>query len=150
MQKLTYALVVSLAVPTLLLCAACKDDPKPVALAETASAVAAAAPPATAKVMPYAIDPASKTSIDMPAPNEHIQADTTAAAGKLDVDLMNVENTRGEVKIDLTSLTIHVADHTADQNKQQTEPRRRRTSMRCSRSRRSMVRARRTCRRWRR
>ncbi len=106
-------------VPSLVL-ACSKEDPKPVKLAESASAVAAAAPPPTAKVMPYAIDATSKTSIDMPAPNEHIKADTTAAAGNLDVDLMNVENTRGTVKVDLTTLTTHTFDD-ADKNKSQTE-----------------------------
>ena len=83
------------------------DKKSDVVLAESASAVQVVAPPPSAKVVPFTIDPASKSSIDMPAPNEHIKADTTAAAGKLDVDLMNVENTRGEVKIDLTTLTTH-------------------------------------------
>jgi hypothetical protein len=117
MRRLALAVVV--VVPTLVL-ACSKEDPKAVKLAESASAVAAAAPPPTAKVMPYAIDPASKTTIDMPAPNEHIKADTTAAAGNLDVDLMNVENTRGTVKIDLTTLATHTFDD-ADKNKSQTD-----------------------------
>ena len=95
-----------------------KDSAKP-DLAPSASVVVAAAPPKEAKVMPYVIDKTSKTSIDMPAPNEHIKADTTAADGKLDVDLMNVENTRGEVKIDLTTLTTHTFDD-ADKNTSQT------------------------------
>lgn len=101
--------------------AACdkKSDAAPVILAESASAVQAVAPPPAAKTMPFTIDPASKSSIDMPAPNEHIKADTTAAAGKLDVDLMNVENTRGEVKVDLTTLTTHTFDD-AEKNKGQT------------------------------
>jgi len=85
---------------------ACKKD-STVALAESASALAAVAPPPTAMVVAYAIDPASKTSIDMPGLKEHITADTDAAAGKLDVDLMNLANTRGEVKIDLTTLKTH-------------------------------------------
>lgn len=117
MRRLTLLLVTSLSIPPLVL--ACKEDPKPVKLAESASALATVAPPSTAKVMPYAIDPASKTSIDMPAPNEHIKADTTAAAGKLDVDLMNVENSRGEVKVDLTTLATHTFDD-ADKNTSQT------------------------------
>ena len=111
-------LVTVLSIPVVVL-ACSKDEPKPAILAESASALVAAAPPKTAKVMPYAIDAASKTSIDMPAPNEHIKADTSAAAGKLDVDLMNVENSRGEVKIDLTTLTTHTFDD-ADKNTSQT------------------------------
>lgn len=112
-------LITALSIPVVVL-ACSKDEAKPVKLAESATSLAAVAPPATAKVVPYAIDAASKTSIDMPAPDEHIKADTTAAAGKLDVDLMNVENSRGEIKVDLTTLVIHVATHTDDQNKSQT------------------------------
>ena len=91
---------------TLLLLVACKKE-SAVALAETATTLSAAAPPATAKVVEYAIDPTSKTSIDMPAETEHIKADTTAAAGSLRVDLENLGNTRGEVKVDLTTLKTH-------------------------------------------
>ena len=100
------ALCVFAAVPPVVFLSACKKD-APVALAESASALVAAAPPATAKVVPYAIDTASKTSIDMPGLKEHIKADTDAATGTLNVDLMNLANTRGEVKIDLTSLKTH-------------------------------------------
>ena len=53
------------------------------------------------------IDPKGKTTIDMPAPKEHIKAITEAAGGSVDVDLMNVTNTRGEVKIDMTTLSTH-------------------------------------------
>jgi len=97
---------------------ACKKD-KPVILAESATALAAVAPPPSANVVTYDIDPASKTSIDMPGVSEHIKADTTAGAGKLDVDLMHVANTRGEVKIDLTTLATHTFDD-KDKNESQT------------------------------
>src|SRR5271169_2909096 len=103
-------------VPTIAL-VACKTDP-PVALAESASVLSAAAPPPTAKVVSYAIDPASKTSIDMPGLKEHITADTTAAGGKLDVDVSNLANTRGEVKVDLSTLSTHTFGD--DQDAQQT------------------------------
>jgi hypothetical protein len=59
------------------------------------------------KTIKFTIDPASASSIDMPAPIEHIKAETTAAAGSLDVDLMNLANSRGEVKIDLGTLKMH-------------------------------------------
>lgn len=93
----------------------CKHDSP--TLAESASAVSAAAPPASAKVVAYDIDPKSKTSIDMPGLKEDIKADTDGAAGKLDVDLTDVVNTRGEVKIDLTTLETHTFndDHDASQ-----------------------------------
>ena len=93
----------------------CKHDAP--TLGESASAVSAAPPPATANAVAYTIDPKSKTSIDMPGLKEHIKADTDAATGKLDVDVTNVINTRGEVKIDLTSLKTHTFndDHDASQ-----------------------------------
>ncbi len=87
------------------------------ALAQSASAVSAAAPPVTAKVVAYTIDPKSKTTIDMPGVKEHIKADTEGAAGKLDVDVSNLANTRGEVKVDLTTLKTHTFndDHDTSQ-----------------------------------
>lgn len=96
-----------------------KDSDSKPSLAAAASSVTAAPPPPTAKVVKYAIDAKGKTSIDMPAPKEHIKADTSAAAGSLDVDLLNLANSRGEVKIDLTTLTTHTFDDT-DKNTSQT------------------------------
>lgn len=93
-------------------------DSKP-SLGAAASSVTAAPPPATAKIVKYAIDPKGTMSIDMPAPKEHIKADTTAAAGSLDVDLMNLANSRGEVKVDLTTLSTHTFDD-KDKNDSQT------------------------------
>ncbi|HEY1955448.1 MAG TPA: hypothetical protein VGH28_07540 [Polyangiaceae bacterium] len=92
---------------------ACKKESS-VTLAESASALAAEAPPPSAKVVAYTIDPASKTAIDMPGLKEHIVADTDGAAGKLDVDVMNLANTRGEVKIDLTTLKTHTFNDDKD------------------------------------
>jgi len=113
------AVLAGLGLGLLVILPACGKKDPPVVLAESASAVQAVAPPPSAKIVPFTVDPASKSSIDMPAPNEHIKADTTAAAGKLDVDLMNVENTRGEVKIDLTTFTTHTFTD-ADKNQGQT------------------------------
>ena len=104
-----------LAVVAVVLGAGCKKDP-PVALAESASALATVAPPPSAVVVGYDIDPASKTSIDMPGLKEHITADTTAAAGKLDVDITNLANTRGEVKVDLTTLKTHTFKDDRDES----------------------------------
>jgi len=91
------------------------DDPK---LAPSASSLAVSAPPATAMVVKYAIAPDGKTLIDGPAPAEHLKADTSATAGSLDVDLMNLANTRGEVKIDLATLKTHTFDSAAQDSKQ--------------------------------
>jgi hypothetical protein len=61
----------------------------------------------------FIIDPKSTTSIDMPAPKEHIRAGTDGASGTLNVDLMNLANTRGEVKADLLTLSTKTFDDAA-------------------------------------
>jgi hypothetical protein len=81
-----------------------KEEP-PVPVAPVASTLSAS--PGSAKSVKFAIEPSGKTSIDMPAPKEHIQATTEASAGTLDVDLTNLANTRGDVKVDLTTLSTH-------------------------------------------
>lgn len=100
--------------------AACskKDDPE-VKLAATATAVSAAAPPPSAMSVAYSIEKDGKTSVDIDAPSEHIKAGTTVSDGTLQVDLMNLANTRGEVKADLTSLTTSTFPE-ADKNATQT------------------------------
>ena len=90
------------------------DDKKGQNLAPSASSLApSTAAPTTNKTLKFAIDPKSSTSIDMPAPKEHIKAATDGASGTLDVDLMNLANTRGEVKADLLSLTTKTFDDAA-------------------------------------
>jgi hypothetical protein len=81
------------------------DDKKATNLAPAASSLAPSMAAPSAKTMKFAIDAKSSTSIDMPAPKEHIKAGTDAATGTLDVDFMNLANTRGEVKADLTTLS---------------------------------------------
>lgn len=97
--------VLSVALGAVLGAAGCEDK-KPVPVAPAASSLAPSTPaPTTNKVVKFTIDPKSTTSIDMPAPNEHIKAGTDAATGSLDIDLMDLSNSRGEVKADLTTLT---------------------------------------------
>lgn len=96
-----------------------KKEDAPSSPAAAASSVAAPPPPPTAMVTKYTVDAAGKTSIDMPAPKEHIKADTTAAAGDLKIDLMNLANSRGEVKVDLTTLKTHTFGD--DKDAKQTE-----------------------------
>ena len=98
-----------LPIVTLLVLVACKKESS-VTLAESATTLSAAPPPPAAQVVAYTIDPASKTSIDMPGVTEHIKADTDVAEGTLQVDLGNLANTRGQVKIDLTTLKTHTFD----------------------------------------
>ncbi len=67
----------------------------------------------------FTIDPKSTTSIDMPAPKEHIKAGTDGAAGSLSIDLTNLGNTRGEVRADLSTLRTNTFDD-ASKNATQT------------------------------
>lgn len=84
--------------------AGCDDKNKNTQLAPAASSLAPVTPPPTAKTMTFAIDPASKTTLELDAPKENIKAATSAADGSLNIDLMNIANSRGEVKADLTTL----------------------------------------------
>jgi len=72
------------------------------------------------KGIDFAIDPTSKTSIDMPAPKERIKATTTAAKGTVHFDPSDLTMTRGDVLIDLSTLTTSTfgdADKDATQTK---------------------------------
>lgn len=102
---------VVLAAVTLVGPLACKKEAEPeVKLAPVASTLAPSTVAPDAKTVRYQVDPAGKTAIDMPAPKEHIKAETTAAGGALDVDLVNLANTRGEVRMDLSTLTTSTFD----------------------------------------
>lgn len=95
------------------------DDKKATNLAPAASSLAASTPaPTTNKTVKFTIDPKSTTSIDMPAPKEHIKAGTDGASGSLEVDIMNLANTRGEVKADLLSFSTKTFDDAAKDKKQ--------------------------------
>ena len=88
----------------LLFAAGCED--KKANLAPVASSLAPSTPPPPgASVKTFVVDGASKASIEMDAPKEKIRASTTGGKGSLDVDLSNLSNSRGEVKIDLSTLT---------------------------------------------
>jgi hypothetical protein len=91
------------------------DPPTP-----AAAPLAASSAMASSHSVDYGIDPASKTSVDMPAPKERIKGETTAAKGVLHVDLANLANTRGDVLIDMDTFATHTfgdADKDATQTK---------------------------------
>jgi len=81
------------------------EEKKPQNLAPAASSLAPSTVAPSARSMKFAVDPKSSTSIDMPAPKEHIKAGTDGAVGSLDVDFANLAQTRGEIKADLTTLS---------------------------------------------
>ncbi|MFO0678504.1 MAG: hypothetical protein U0169_18345 [Polyangiaceae bacterium] len=86
-------------------CNRSKDTAPTLAPSATALAVSTAAPGSAG--VKYVVDPTSKTTIDMPAPQEHIKGDTTAARGTLGIDLANLPATRGSVEVDLTTFATH-------------------------------------------
>jgi polyisoprenoid-binding protein YceI len=94
------------------------DEKKP-NLAPVASSLAPApAPPAGATLKRFTLDVASTTSIEMEAPKEKIRAVTSAGLGSLDIDVTNLASSRGEVKIDLATLTTSTF---SDPNRNETQ-----------------------------
>jgi hypothetical protein len=85
-----------------------------------ASSIAPPTPPAGPKTLRFSLDPGGKTSVDMPAPKERIRAQTTATKGELTVDPSDLEKTRGQVKVDLFTLSTHTFDDDK-KDKSQTE-----------------------------
>jgi polyisoprenoid-binding protein YceI len=79
-----------------------KEEPAPQP-ATTSLAPSKAEP--SASIVKMKLDAKSKASIDMPAPQEHIKAEATNVTGTLDVDPTDLTKSRGEIKVDLTTLT---------------------------------------------
>jgi hypothetical protein len=118
MKRTHTLLIVATALTVLPLVAGC--DEKKTQLAPVASALASSTPlPPGATVRKFVIDPASKASIEMEAPKEKIRAGTTGGTGTLEIDLANIPSSRGEVKMDLSTLTTSSFSD-ADQNAAQT------------------------------
>jgi len=109
-------------IAAMLLSAACDKGSSAgsVELAPSASALAPSVAAPTSMAVKMKVDAKGHTEIDMPGPNEHIKADTSASMGSIDVDLMNIPATRGEVKVDLQSLNLKTFDD-KEKNKSQTE-----------------------------
>lgn len=88
-------------------------DDKKSALAPAASSLAPTSPPPPgASITKFAIDAQSKTSMELDAPKLKIRAASTGGTGSLDIDLANLSASRGEVKMDLTTLTTSTYDKT--------------------------------------
>jgi hypothetical protein len=95
-------------------------DDKKTSLAPAASSLAPSNAPPSSGALKFAIDNASKTSIEMEAPKEKIKATTTGGTGSLEVDLKNLGNSRGEVKMDLSTLTTKTFDDPKQDSSQTT------------------------------
>ncbi len=99
---------------------ACKDEKKSeVVLAPSASALAPSTTSMSAASMKFTVTK-GKTTIDMPAPSEHIKAETSDASGDLQVDLSKLGETRGLVKVDVSKLSTKTFDD-SKKNESQTE-----------------------------
>jgi hypothetical protein len=123
MTRATTALAALLLLPAVLSVTAGCDDKK-TNLAPAASSLAPTPPPPPGSMtMKFAIDQASKTSMELDAPKEKIKATSTGGTGNLDVDLMNIQNSRGEIKMDLTTLTTTGRDTAKDNAAQTTHAR---------------------------
>jgi hypothetical protein len=103
----------------LVLSASCgkKDDAAP--LAPAASALAVSKAESGSMAWHYVVDPKSTTHVDMPGIKEHIKGDTTAATGTLDVAARDLTQSRGQIRIDLTTFATHTfgSDDDATQTK---------------------------------
>jgi hypothetical protein len=77
-----------------------RDDPASGALS------ASKADPAT-RAWHFAIDPGGTTQVDMPGLNEHIKGTTNATAGSLEIVASDLAQSRGLVRIDLSTFTTH-------------------------------------------
>jgi hypothetical protein len=98
-QKFPAALGILLAATAL---AGCEE--KKTTLAPAASSLAPSVLAPSAKVKKFVVDE-GKASLEMEAPKETIKATATSGPGALDVDFADLTRSRGEVKIDLTTLT---------------------------------------------
>jgi hypothetical protein len=98
-------------------------DNKKSNLAPAASSLAPSTPlPPSSTVKKFVVEAESKTSIEIEAPKETIKATVTGASGTLDVDVTDLTRSRGEVKMDLTTLETHTfTGDKASDNATQTE-----------------------------
>jgi hypothetical protein len=89
------------------------------ALAPAASALAVSKTDSPTTAWHYVIDPKSTTHVDMPGIKEHIKGDTTAATGTLDMAPADLAQSRGLIRIDLSTFATHTfgTDDDATQTK---------------------------------
>lgn len=84
----------------------CDEKKQSANVAPAASSLAPSMAAPKAATVKFVVDPTTTTSLLMDGPLEKIKARTDGAAGTLDVDLTDVTASRGEVRIDLTTLTM--------------------------------------------
>jgi hypothetical protein len=89
-----------------------KDDATTLAPASSALA-ATEADPASA-TWRYVLDPRSSTHVEMPGLSEHIVGDTSAAAGTFQLNPHDLTQSRGLVRVDLTTFVTHTFGNAKD------------------------------------
>ncbi len=118
-SSLVSAMVAALAVGSALGMACSKKEPASDApLAPAASALAPSTAAPAVNTVRFVVAPEGKAIFDMPAPKEHIKAETSRAGGEIEVDVKNLANTRGTVKVDVSTITTHTFG--SDKDKDQT------------------------------
>lgn len=80
----------------------CEEKKPPLPTVASASASASAA--SAVKGVKLVFDPASTASLDLPAPKEHILATVSGGKGALEIVPSDLTKSRGEVRLDLTTL----------------------------------------------
>jgi hypothetical protein len=95
------------ALVSVLLAAACGKKEDAVQVAPVASALVASSADPGGGAWRYSIDAKSTAHVDMPGLKEHIQGDTTAAAGTFDVTPRDLAQSRGIVRVDLATFATH-------------------------------------------
>jgi hypothetical protein len=89
-----------------------------------AGALSASKADPTTTAWHFAIDPGGTTQVDMPGLNEHIKGTTSATSGTLDVVASDLAQSRGLVRVDLSTFTTHTF---GDQGKDSTQTKHART-----------------------
>jgi hypothetical protein len=94
-----------------------KEDATP--LAPSSSALVASTAESGAGTWHYVLDSKGTAHVEMPGLNEHIVGDTSAATGTLDVSPHDLAQSRGLVRVDLSTFTTHTFgnEKDADQTK---------------------------------
>lgn len=101
---------------------ACDKKQEPTA-APAPSAAASTSPTADAGALTFTLAADGRTRIDMPGRDEHIRAETHGAKGALQVDPRALANSRGEIAIDLSTLSTSTFDDPKRDGEQTTHAR---------------------------
>lgn len=121
MHRIIVLAGLSVSIVTNVACSKKTDDPN---LAPAASALSASTAEPVSRAWHYAIDPKSTTEVDMPGLTEHIKGRTTAATGTLDIVPSDLTQSRGVVRVDLSTFATHTF---GDEDKNATQTKHART-----------------------